>query len=101
MREAPHWQRDLFLSGFCLPEKVLAHRTCEANESPGMKEKNPHAVAMGKMKSDKKTVAVRENGKKGGRPKKDICKRCGHSEIFHVMLIAQCDKPGCSCGGYC
>lgn len=26
------------------------------------------AVAMGKMKSDRKTAAARENGKKGGRP---------------------------------
>ena len=34
-----------------------------------MKKKNPHAVEMGRMKSDKKTKAVRENGKKGGRPK--------------------------------
>ena len=36
--------------------------------------KNPHAVALGKLggkvKSEKKSAAVRENGKKGGRPKK-------------------------------
>ena len=35
--------------------------------------KNPHAVALGtlggKKKSEAKTKAVRENGKKGGRPK--------------------------------
>jgi hypothetical protein len=35
--------------------------------------KNPHAVALGrrggKAKSKAKTAAVRENGKKGGRPK--------------------------------
>jgi len=35
--------------------------------------KNPNAVALGKLgglaKSDAKTAAVRENGKKGGRPK--------------------------------
>jgi hypothetical protein len=36
--------------------------------------KNPNAVALGKLggsvKSETKTVAVRANGKKGGRPKK-------------------------------
>jgi hypothetical protein len=36
--------------------------------------KNPHAVALGRLggkkKSEAKAVAVRENGKKGGRPKK-------------------------------
>lgn len=35
--------------------------------------KNPAAVALGKLggrvKSEKKAAAVRENGKKGGRPK--------------------------------
>lgn len=35
-----------------------------------MKKKNPHAVALGRMKSNKKAEAARENGKKGGRPKK-------------------------------
>jgi hypothetical protein len=38
------------------------------------KKKNPHAVALGrlggKVKSDAKTAAVRENGKRGGRPRK-------------------------------
>lgn len=36
--------------------------------------KNKHAVAMGRLggsaKSEKKTMACRMNGKKGGRPKK-------------------------------
>lgn len=31
--------------------------------------KNPAAVALGSIKSDKKTKSSRENGKKGGRPK--------------------------------
>ncbi len=39
-----------------------------------MKDKNPAAVALGKLgglaKSKKKAEAVRKNGKKGGRPKK-------------------------------
>jgi len=37
-----------------------------------MKKKNPHAVELGKLggkaKSHKKANAVKENGKKGGRP---------------------------------
>lgn len=32
------------------------------------KIKNPAAVALGKIKSPKKAIAARENGKKGGRP---------------------------------
>lgn len=33
-------------------------------------DKNPAAVALGSIKSKKKAKASRENGKKGGRPKK-------------------------------
>lgn len=32
--------------------------------------KNPYAVALGSIKSDEKSKSSRENGKKGGRPKK-------------------------------
>lgn len=39
-----------------------------------MKSKNPAAVALGRLggkaKSEKKLASVRQNGKKGGRPKK-------------------------------
>lgn len=35
-----------------------------------MTKKNPAAVALGKIRSKKKAKAARENGKKGGRPKK-------------------------------
>lgn len=38
--------------------------------------KNPAAVALGSMKSEKKSDAARENGKRGGRPKdpRNSCK---------------------------
>lgn len=35
-----------------------------------MSAKNPAAVALGSIKSEKKAKASRENGKKGGRPRK-------------------------------
>lgn len=35
-------------------------------------EKNPAAVALGSIKSDKKSRSSKENGKLGGRPKKII-----------------------------
>lgn len=37
---------------------------------PKHNEKNPAAVALGSIRSEKKTKAARENGKLGGRPKK-------------------------------
>lgn len=36
----------------------------------GVMTKNPAAVALGSIKSKKKAKASRENGKKGGRPRK-------------------------------
>ena len=35
-----------------------------------MNPKNPAAVSLGKIKTEKKAKAARENGIKGGRPKK-------------------------------
>jgi hypothetical protein len=35
-----------------------------------METRNPAAVALGSIKSKKKAIAARKNGKKGGRPKK-------------------------------
>ena len=36
-----------------------------------MSDKNPSAVALGSIKSEKKAQSSRENGKKGGRPKNE------------------------------
>lgn len=36
----------------------------------GCEKRNPAAVAMGRIRSEKKAAAARENGKLGGRPKK-------------------------------
>jgi hypothetical protein len=45
-----------------------------AMEHPNQPKKNPHAVALGKLGGSKATAAQRraskENGKRGGRPKK-------------------------------
>lgn len=51
--------------------------------------KNPHAVALGRLggkkKSEAKAVAVRENGKKGGRPKKDDLSKRMSAENIDLM----------------
>lgn len=46
--------------------------------------KNPAAVALGKIKSKKKAAAARQNGKKGGRPKKLVVK---HDTTEHKVAI--------------
>lgn len=65
-----------------------------------MKPKNPHAQALGRMKSPAKSKASRENGRKGGRPKGRafdlwICERCqglyGSKPVYCVC--SQKDEP--------
>lgn len=41
------------------------------NNTRSNEHKNPAAVALGSMRSKKKAKTSAENGKKGGRPKKD------------------------------
>ena len=58
-------------------------RICWSLRTSRMKRKNPHAVALGRrggqiggaVKSAIKTLAARENGKKGGRPRNAISSR--------------------------
>jgi hypothetical protein len=48
-------------------------KDCRAPQKEKSMGKNPHAIALGraggKVKSEAKAAAARENGKKGGRPK--------------------------------
>ena len=56
---------------------------------------NPHASALGSIKSPKKAAASRENGKKGGRPYKvsvDIAE--DHAAGFHAAPHHDC--PECA-----
>lgn len=41
-----------------------------------MKLKRSHFVKMGLKKSEKKAMAARANGRKGGRPKKQVMDPC-------------------------
>lgn len=58
------YERDLFEKVF----PTLNHLMDYANMR--FKEKNVMAQALGSIKTEKKAKASRENGKKGGRPKK-------------------------------
>ena len=65
-----------FVSSLENPKRL---RICWSLRTSRMKRKNPHAVALGRrggqiggaVKSAIKTLAARENGKKGGRPPKE------------------------------
>jgi hypothetical protein len=59
--------------------RQLKFRTRDKNEKKwrtGEDIKNPSAVSLGSIKTKKKAKASRENGKKGGRPKKYKCNKC-------------------------
>lgn len=49
---------------------AFIRRTVEIKTMDTIQTKNPAAVTLGSIKSKKKAKASRENGKKGGRPKK-------------------------------
>lgn len=55
--------------------------------------KHPAAVTLGALggasTSPKKAAAARENGKKGGRPKKEECQRCG--VVLKAGELGTCD----------
>jgi hypothetical protein len=53
------------------------------------KEKNPAAVALGSMKTEKKAEAARKNGKKGGRPS-----RCPQCKLENNKGV--CDRRDCA-----
>jgi predicted amidophosphoribosyltransferase len=60
-----------------------------------MKTKNPAAVLLGSIKTEKKSEASRENGKLGGRPRKHklgICQYCGKKIMRVWNSCPKCDK---------
>lgn len=55
-------------------------------------KKNPAAVALGSMKSEKKAHAARENGKKGGRPREcESCEKKATHKIGTYITLHFCD----------
>lgn len=54
----------------CRKTSKLSEVTCKRclRSFKKLDMRNPAAVALGKLKSEKKAQAARENGKKGGRP---------------------------------
>ena len=51
-----------------------------------MKKKNPAAVKLGKIKTAKKAVAARDNGRKGGRPESQAL-RDARMEAFQALRV--------------
>ena len=66
-----------------------------------MPAKNPHAVALGKLggkqKTERKAKSARENGKKGGRPKREHyeCNTCLGDVWEYPYLVL--DKAALRC----
>jgi hypothetical protein len=62
--------------------------------------KNPAAVALRAIKSDKRSEASRENGRKGGRPVN--CRNCSHTISIHEWSRSKTRGKctGCDCSGF-
>ncbi len=55
--------------------KIYGRRTLDAERILTQRivdSKNPHAVALGSIKSRKKALSSKKNGARGGRPKKYV-----------------------------
>ena len=77
----------------------------EDDGEPALSMKTPiqqAAAAMGRVKSDKKAAAARENGKRGGRPPTPkptlICPKCKSSnQVWNNQITGKpkCHRVGC------
>lgn len=58
-------------TGIYVQGNAGAIRTLDQRDAKVAIERSEAAVALGRMKSDKKAAVARENGKHGGRPRKE------------------------------